>query len=133
MVTIDLTDQEVVVHVRGWHKLHAMRSTLRVPLTHVTGVRANPVEANFDDAITESWRGLGTYTPHKLAAGVVYLADGPSFFDVQNGERTIAIDLAHERYSHLVVELENELPEHAALRIQHAVSSLRTGTPVLSH
>lgn len=121
MVSIELTLDELVVRVRGWDKLHTMRSSLTVPLGHVTGVRVHPQEARFDDAIVDSWRGVGTYVPGKLAAGTCFVSDGRAFFDVRDPARAIAIDLRDEGVQHIVVELSDEEPEQAALRIQRAI------------
>jgi hypothetical protein len=121
MVTIELTRDDLVVHVQGWDKVRAMRSTVTVPLAHVTGVRAHPEEAYFDDAIVESWRGIGTYVPGKVAAGTLFLADGRSFFDVHDPRRAIAIDLVGEQLLHLVVEVDGETPQAVAERIESAI------------
>jgi hypothetical protein len=121
MVSIELTLDELVVHVHGWDKLHAMRSSLTVPLGHVTGVRLDPPEARFDDAIVDSWRGVGTYVPGKLAAGTCFVSDGRAFFDVRDPTRAIAIDLHSEGVQHIVVELSDEEPEHAAERIRRVL------------
>jgi hypothetical protein len=122
MVSIELTHGELIVRIRGWNKLRAMRSALTIPLGHVTGVRAQPEEAQFDDVIVESWRGVGTYVPGKRAAGTCYVdGAGRIFFDVQNPRKTIAIDVKDEAVQHIVVELADEAPEQAVQRIQKAL------------
>jgi hypothetical protein len=93
MVSIELTKDDLVVHVHGWDKLRALRSSLTIPLGHVTGVRVHPREAHFDDVIVDSWRGVGTYIPGKLAAGTCFVAGGRVFFDVRDPTRVIAIDV----------------------------------------
>ncbi len=123
MVSIEITEGELVVRVRGWHKVLAMRGVLRIPLSHVRAVRARPKEAYFDDEIVEGWRGVGTYVPHKLAAGLVYTKDGPSFYDVRDPERTIALDVDGENVRHVVVQLGDEMPDDAVKRIRRAISS----------
>jgi hypothetical protein len=121
MVSIELTLDELVVHVHGWDKLNTMRSSLTIPLGHVTGVRMRPPEARFDDAIVDSWRGVGTYVPGRLAAGTCFLPDGRAFFAVRDPARTIAIDLRSEGLQHIIVELSDEEPEHAVERIQRVL------------
>jgi hypothetical protein len=121
MVSIELTKVDLVVHVHGWDKLRALRSSLTVPLGHVTGVRMHPREAHFDDVIVESWRGIGTYIPGKLAAGTCFVADGRAFFDVRDPSRAIAIDVRNEGIQHIVVELSDEEPEHCVQRIQRVL------------
>jgi hypothetical protein len=123
MVSIEITRNELVVHVRGWAKVLAMRGVLRIPLSHVRGVRARPKEAYFDVVIIEGWRGVGTYVPHRVAAGMVYTKDGPSFYDVRNPERTIALDVDGSQLRHVVVQLGDETPDEAVRRIQQAIST----------
>jgi hypothetical protein len=121
MASIEVTKREVVVRLRGWDRLLAMRSTLRIPLARVRQVRARPLEAHYDDAIVDTWRGIGTYFPNKVAAGVCHLADGPSFYAVRDPERSIAIDLEGHAMRHVVLELDDEPPESAAQRIASAL------------
>jgi hypothetical protein len=109
------------IRIHGWDILLALRTSLTVPLAHVVGARARPPEADFDRAICEAWRGVGTYSPGKLAAGSVMLRDGRSFYDVHHPERAIAIDLAGEPYRHLVVEVDGEQPEASVERIERAL------------
>jgi hypothetical protein len=122
MVSIELTLDELVVRVHGWDKLHTMRSSLTIPLGHVTGVRSRPPEAQFDDAIVDSWRGVGTYVPGKLAAGTCFVSDGRAFFDVRDPSRVIAIDVRNEGVQHIIVELSDEDPDDAVERIQRVIA-----------
>lgn len=130
MASIEITRDELIVHIHGWHKVLAMRGTMRIPLSRVRAARARPKEANFDDVIVESWRGVGTYVPHKVAAGMLYLADGASFFDVRDPERAIAVDVDQPDVQHLVVQIDDEAPEDAVRRIEQAIgASSDAGTP----
>lgn len=121
MASIMLSSRELVVRVHGWNVVLALRRTLQIPLSHVTRVRVRPPEAEFDEAIVESWRGVGTYMPHRIASGLVYLQDGPAFFEVRDPQKTIGIDLRNERFCRVVVQLDDETPEHAAERLERAV------------
>jgi hypothetical protein len=121
MVTIEVEDDNLLVSLRGWDKGRALRSKLVVPLRHITGVRAHPREAFFDDVIVNSSRGVGMYIPGRLAIGTVELSDGPAFYDVRDPHQAVAIDLAHEPLHHLVLEVVGESPEAAVQRIEHAV------------
>jgi hypothetical protein len=133
MVSIEVTPRDLVIRIRGWDRVRALRTTLSVPHTHVSGVHVRPKEARFDDVIVESWRGVGTYRSGSVAAGLVYLADGPAFYDVHDPERCIAIDLVSERFRRLVVEVADESPERAAKRIRDAIGERRAAKhPVLA-
>jgi len=131
MATIELTRTDLVVRFRGWNAVHALRRSLRIPLGHVRGVRARPHEAHFDHAVIEGWRGIGTYSPGKLAMGLLHLRNGPSFLEVRDPDHTIAVDVEHERVwgyrvNHLVLEVQRESPEAAASRIEHAIERYLT-------
>jgi len=126
MATIELTKAELVVRIRGWNVVHAMCRTLRIPLMHVRDVRVRPKEADFDHAIIEGWRGIGTYVPRTLAAGLLHLRNGPSFLEVRDPKHTIAVDVEHVRVwgyrvNHLILQVERETPEAATSRIVHAI------------
>ncbi len=121
MASIEITRDELIVHIHGWDKVLAMRGSLRIPMAHVRAARARPKEANFDDVIVESWRGVGTYVPHRVAAGLVYLADGASFYDVHNPALAIAVDVDRENVRHVVIEIDDEQPEEAVRRIEAAI------------
>lgn len=116
--SVELRDDDLVVHIHGWDRLRAMRGTVTVPLAHVVGARAQPPEAWFDNVIVNSTSGVGVYVPGKVAVGSLDLADGRSFYDVRDPMKAIAIDLQHEDYSHLVVELDDETPDEAVRRIE---------------
>jgi len=121
MASIELKNREtLVVRLHGWDRLWALRRSLEVPLSHVASVRAHPREAWFDDVIVDSWSGVGTYERGWIAAGVIRLADGPSFYDVRDPERVVAIDLVGEAIRHIVVEVDGE-PEQVARDVREAL------------
>jgi hypothetical protein len=126
MASIEITRDELIVHIHGWNKVLAMRGTLRMPMSQVRAARVHPKEANFDDVIIESWRGVGTYVPHKVAAGLVYLADGASFYDVHDPQRAIAVDVDDKNVRHLVLQIDDEAPEEAVRRIEKAIGAFES-------
>jgi hypothetical protein len=60
----------------------------------------------------------GTQIPGLLTAGTFYQSDGAVFYDVHDAERTIVLDLEHEHYKRLVIEVEN--PDAAVALLQSA-------------
>lgn len=126
MAIIELTNHELSVRIPGWNAVLAMRRSVRMPLAQVRSVRIRPAEAHYDDVIVDSWRGIGTYTPRRLAAGLIYLRDGVSFYEVRDPSLSIAIDVSDVRiYGYqvrrLVIQIERESPENAAARIEYAL------------
>jgi len=104
MVDLSVADGRLILHVRGADKLWAFKSSLEIPLQHVAGIRA-------DSTIAHGWwhgiRMPGTNIPGVLTAGTFYQDDKRVFWDVHNPDNTIVIELRDERYSELIVEVED--------------------------
>jgi len=104
MVNVVIEGDRVRFEVEGWDKLWALKSQLEIPLAHIHAVRADPEPAR------GWWHGLrlpGTQIPGLLTAGSFYQSDGFVFYDVHDPERTFVIELDHEHYQRLVIEVEN--------------------------
>ena len=102
MVHVSVEGDRVRFEVEGWDKLWALKSQLEIPLAHIRAVRADPEPAR------GWWHGIrlpGTQVPGILTAGSFYQSDGFVFFDVHDPEQTIVIDLEHEHYQRLVIEV----------------------------
>ena len=115
MVNITVEGDRVRFEVEGWDKLWSLKSRLEIPLAHIRDVRIDP------DSARGWWHGLrmpGTQVPGVLTAGTFYQHDGAVFFDVHDPEKTIVIELEHEHYVRLVVEVER--PEEARALLQAA-------------
>jgi hypothetical protein len=118
MVTISIEGDRLHLEVEAWDKLWAIRSQLDIPLAHVTAVRADPEPAR------GWWHGLrlmGTQVPGLLTAGTFYEHGGMVFYDVHDPEKTIVIELAHERYQRLVVEVAD--PTQAVASLSEAIAN----------
>ena len=117
MTEIEIGDRQLRVVIEGFDKVLSLRSTIVVPLDHVRGASQDP------DALRER-HGLrlgGTSLPGVIAAGTFF--DGRWWFlDVHDPERAIRIDLDHEHYEALIIEVED--PFGAARDINRAVSGL---------
>ena len=117
MVTIAVVGSNLQLEVNGLDKLWSLRSRLEIPLAHVRAVGAAPeVARGWFDRL----RVLGTYVPGLLTAGTFYEDGGFVFWDVHRPENAIAIDLEHERYQRLVVEVVD--PTAAIRVIQQAIA-----------
>lgn len=102
MVEISVAEGKLVLHVRGADQLWALKSSLEIPLQHVSGVRADP-------SIAHGWyhgiRMPGSNIPGVLTAGTFYQHGQWVFWDVHNPDNTIVIELRDERYKELIVEV----------------------------
>ncbi len=123
MVHITIEGDRVRFDVEGWDKLWSLKSQLEIPLSHIRAVRVDPAPAR------GWWHGLrmpGTQIPGILTAGTFYQSDGAVFYDVHDPERTIVIDLDHEHFKRLVVEVEDP---HAAVSVLQSALGRRTAEP----
>lgn len=116
MTTITISGGKLMIEVQGLDKLWALKSRLEIPLEHVRGVRPG------EDEQVKGIRAPGTYFPGIIAAGSFHQIGKHVFWDVHHQERAIAIDLHDERYTTLVVEVED--PEATMREIKTAVASL---------
>jgi hypothetical protein len=117
VVQISICGDRVRFEVEGWDKLWAFKSQLEIPLAHVRSVRIDP------EAARGWWHGLrlpGTQIPGILTAGTFYQRDGAVFYDVHHPERTIVLELEHEHYKRLVVEVAD--PAAAVANIEGALA-----------
>jgi hypothetical protein len=106
MVEITVAGDALVVEVQGVHKLWALKSTLRVPLSDVLEVRHDPERA------TKAFPGLrvpGTHIPTVYTAGTYYQSDfRPDFWVVRRPENAIVIQCRPgAAYDEIIVEVEH--------------------------
>ncbi len=117
MVQIFLQDDSMVFELEGWDKLWSLRSRLTIPLSHIKRAYADPQPAM-------GWfQGLklgGTDIPNIFRAGTFYQDGDFVFWDVHHPEKTIVVELDHERYGKLIVEVED--PDAAVKAINNAIS-----------
>jgi hypothetical protein len=115
---VTITDDRLVIRLDSANRLWAFRSTLEVPLDHVSGVDVDR------DAARLPWSGLpirepGGWLPGMITAGDVRHDGDWVFWDVTDPDRAIVIRLADERYARLVVEVDD--PEATAAAITRAL------------
>ena len=123
MVNVIVRGDRVRFEVEGWDQLWALKSQLEIPLAHIRGVRADPEPAR------GWWHGLrlpGTQIPGLLTAGSFYQSGGFVFYDVHDPERTVVIELDHEHYQRLVIEVANPADVVTMLR-----SAIATAPPTV--
>ena len=113
MAEVKLTQDALIVHVRGMDRLWALRSRLEIPLAHVVNAEADPELAR------GWWQGIrsgGTRVPGVITAGTFHQEGEMVFWDVHDPENTVVIRLRDERYSRLVIEVEDAPTTVAAIR-----------------
>ncbi len=113
---LSISGDRLVLDVRGADKLWALKSSLEIPLEHVTEIRADPAIAH------GWWHGLrmpGTNVPGVITAGTFYQDGKRIFWDVHRPENTVVIELKDERYNELIVEVAD--PEDAVKIVKSAL------------
>jgi hypothetical protein len=112
MVRVTISGARALFEVEGMDKLWALRSQLEIPLAHIRGAYIDT------EAARGWWHGIkfpGTNIPGVLTAGTFYQSDGWVFYDVHDPDNTVVVELDHERYTRLVIEVENPPAVVAAL------------------
>ena len=119
MTEIELTEGTLIVHVRGADKFWAFKSQLEIPLIHVVGAEVDPaVVAHWDD-LFKGIRFPGTHIPGVIAAGGYYTSGGWVFWNVNDPQKALTINLDHEHYTKLVIEVIDHAADVA--RIEEAI------------
>ena len=117
MVRVCVLGDRVHFDVEGWDKFWALKSHLDIPIAHIRSVRVDP------GAATGWWHGLrlpGTQIPGVITAGTFYQSAGAVFYDVHDPGRTIVLELDHEHYKRLVIEVED--PRATATQLQASLA-----------
>jgi hypothetical protein len=104
MVKVTREGDIVLFNVQGLHKLWAFKSQLQIPLGHIRSVRQDP------QVLKGWWKGFrmpGTHIPGLIAAGTFLQQDKRIFWDVHHAEKAIIIELEHDDYDELIIEVED--------------------------
>lgn len=117
MATVTLTGQTMNVEIEGFDKLWSLKSGLQIPLQHVRGATADPGVGNDH----RGWRGPGTHVPGIITAGTFHQDGDRVFWDIRDPSKAIVIELDHERYKRLVIEVED--PRATVTAIEQALHS----------
>jgi len=115
MAVISVQGQDLVVEMEGLDKLWALKSRLTIPLAHVRGATADP-------GIVGEPKGLrapGTHLPGVITAGTFHQDGEKVFWAVRDGQKAVVVELADERYTRLVVEVDD--PREAVALVERAM------------
>jgi hypothetical protein len=123
MVTFEISDGILHLHVMGMDRLWSFKSQLSIPIAHI--VDAAPAT---DEA--KHWyhgiRAPGTNIPGVITAGTFYDDEGCVYWDVQNPANAIAIALHDERYSKIVIEVND--PAATIEQVRSALAEARSNS-----
>ena len=119
MTEIELANGILIVHVRGADKLWAFKSQLEIPLIHVVSAEIDPSVGEHWDELFKGIRFPGTHLPGVIAAGGYYSAGGWVFWNVNDPQKALTINLDHEHYTRLIIEVID--PAADVARINEAI------------
>jgi hypothetical protein len=114
MAEVELTEDTLVIHVRGMDRLFALTSRLEIALSHVLGAEVDPELGH-----PEWWKSLrltATQIPWVVSAGTFYQEGERVFWDVHDPEKVVVIRLSDERYARLVLGVEDPPATVRAIR-----------------
>jgi hypothetical protein len=109
---IEITGDDLIVHIRGADKFFALASQLAVPLEHIDSVDASAPEAH---AIWHGLRVGGTNLPGVITAGRFIQQGEWAFWDVHDPSKAIAIRLRDEHYAKLIIGVDDPIGTASAI------------------
>ncbi len=120
--SISVKDGSLLVDIEGADQIWALKSQLQIPVNQVTG--AASAESDARKWLHEVQLG-GKHVRGVMSAGRLYTQGRWVFWDVHDAASAIGIELCGERYSKLVVEVDN--PEERIRQIQEVCASAESG------
>ncbi|WP_102144781.1 hypothetical protein [Mycobacterium hubeiense] len=114
MAEVTVDGDRLVVRIQGLNKLWALKSRMRIPLSHVRGATADPGIAKERKGI----RAPGIHLPRVITAGSYYRDGERVFWDVRDPAKVVVIELVDEPYARLVLQVDDA--EKVATQIERA-------------
>ena len=114
MARINIEGDTLVVRVEGLDKLWALKSRLDIPLVNVRGATLDPGIVSEPKGL----RGPGTNVRGVITAGTFRTEGERVFWDVRDSAKAVVIELTDERYTRLVIEVDD--PRETVERIERA-------------
>jgi hypothetical protein len=114
MPRLELTQNELLVHLGKWEQLFALLPGARVPLAQVRGATE---DSGFGGTggMKLGWRLPGTHIPFVAAAGTFFKGGDRQFVCTRRGLQTIVIELAGNEWTRLVIGVRDARLEAACI------------------
>jgi hypothetical protein len=104
------------VELSGFSGKLSMNSQVEVPMADVVSARATSVDdAREGQPLKELFPVVGTWFPGLFKLGSFGTGDQKQFWYVHDHDRVLVIDLDHDEYTRLVLEVDD--PDQVAARI----------------
>ncbi|MCC6646673.1 MAG: hypothetical protein IT374_14010 [Polyangiaceae bacterium] len=108
MTNVEIVGDKLVMTIEGIDVVLSFKKSLEVPLDRVKRATVG-VTAEAQARLDESIRLPGAYMPGIAIAGRFYRHGDWVFWNIHDGRRAITIDVQHEGYVSLVVEVEDPI------------------------
>jgi hypothetical protein len=116
MANVRVDGDNLLVEIEGLDKLWAFKSRLEIPLSNVRGAAADPGMVKEPKGV----RAPGAHVPGVITAGTFHIDGERVFWDVHDASNAVVIELNHERYARLIVEVAD--PRTTVALIESAIS-----------
>jgi hypothetical protein len=114
--TVSVQGDMLTVVMHGLDKLWSMKSQLDIPLAHVRGATVDPTIVHE----SKGWRGPGSNVPGVITAGTFHQYGEHIFWDVHRAENAVVIELEHDSFARLVIEVDD--PSATVQLIERAIA-----------
>ena len=103
MVTIERSNDNFIFTIQGIHKLWALKSELTIPAEHIVRAYSNTEDLH----VKLGLRLPGTSVPGLIEAGSFIGKDGIIFCDITDHSKSIVVELQHDHYNKLIIDVED--------------------------
>lgn len=104
MAHIDVASDKLAITLSLGDEILSMHGSFHLPYTHIASVSTDPVP----EALFRGIR-IGTNLPGVKTAGTFITGEGTIFYDFHNSDRCLTLNLSHEIYRQVVVEVDNSV------------------------
>ncbi|MFI1735262.1 hypothetical protein ACH40E_39790 [Streptomyces acidicola] len=116
MALIRIDGDNLVVVIEGLDKLWSFKGSLTIPLANVRGATADPGIATDPKGI----RAPGSHVPGVITAGTFHQDGEKVFWEVKDPSKAVVVELADERYTRLVLQVDD--PRATVALVENALA-----------
>lgn len=127
MIEIELAGQSLIIHMRGIYRFLALRRRVECDLAHVRAVSPSVSPELLALPLRATYK-VGSRLPGRLIIGSFGRGGDTHFYAIRTGERAITITLEHERYTALIVEVEDPAAMASAISAAAERATAARGT-----
>ena len=121
MASFEVTPDSLVVHINGLDRVRAFKNRLEVPLDHVVSVEFDPDDTRREmDAFWKETFMPGAIAPSNSLVGTFTEHGDRIFWDVHHPEQAVTINLQHDKYAKVIVDVPD--PEATVTRVRQALA-----------